>query len=68
MGLRYSRTLVDLIEDAALRDNIGMARIGLNTDGAKAVACIPSRPHQLECFVKICSTCKGDRARIAREA
>jgi hypothetical protein len=47
MGLRYARTLVDLIEDAALRGNIGMARIGLNTDDAKAVARIPPRPHQL---------------------
>jgi hypothetical protein len=29
MGLRYARTLVGLIEDAAFRDIIGMARIGL---------------------------------------
>ena len=63
MGLRYARTLVDLIEDGALRDNIGMARIGLNTDGAKVVARIPSRPRQLECLVKICSICESGKGK-----
>ena len=63
MGQRYARTRVDLIEDAALGDDIGMARIGPNKDGAKVVARIPSRPHQLGCSVKICSTGNGGKGK-----